>query len=923
MLRDGRDPARPSGAEPSRVENVIRSHGCPPRPLRPAGDPASPGRSCSSGPASPARPLPGHPERAGKGPRWSRGTGSACLRPQPRPSRLPGPALPPPLPVPGRGAGTRPRNRHRPPRPAPRTGSAPPNPAHLALPIGGRRLRPAAGGADWRSAAALGQGAAMAARRGLSLLLPPLPLLPLLPLLLLLLLPPLPLLAAPRAGAGDAGQEAAVRALARRLLGPRAAAVALSVEAALAAGGPDTYRLRSPPGAAVAVAVTGSSGVAAAAGLYRYLRDFCGCHLSWSGAQLRLPDPLPRLRAEIRASAPGRYRYYQNACTQSYSYVWWDWARWEREIDWMALSGINLALAFVGQEVAWQRVYRSLGLNQSEIDAYFTGPAFLAWNRMGNLHGWAGPLPPAWHLKQLYLQYRIVERMRSLGMITVLPAFAGHVPQGVLRVFPRVNATRLGGWSHFDCTYSCTYLLDPEDPMFQVIGTLFLKELIKEFGTDHIYSADTFNEMTPLSSDPAYLSRVSNAVFRSMMGADPEALWLMQGWLFQHQPDFWQPAQVRALLRGVPLGRMIVLDLFAESKPVYQWTESFYGQPFIWCMLHNFGGNHGLFGTVEAINHGPFAARCFPNSTMVGTGLVPEGIEQNDMVYELMNELGWRQEPLDLPSWVTRYAERRYGAPNAAAASAWRLLLRSVYNCTGVCVNHNRSPLVRRPSLHMDTELWYNASDVYEAWRLLLSAGTELGSSPTFRYDLADVTRQAAQQLVSDYYLSIRQAFQSHALPELLTAGGVLVYDLLPELDSLLSSHSLFLLGRWLESARAMATSDQEAEQYELNARNQVTLWGPSGNILDYANKQLGGLVLDYYGVRWSLFVSALVESLNSGSPFHQDQFNQAVFQVERGFVYNKKRYPAVPAGDTLEISRKLFLKYYPSALRRSRAGPA
>nr|XP_021136683.1 alpha-N-acetylglucosaminidase [Columba livia] len=550
---------------------------------------------------------------------------------------------------------------------------------------------------------------------------------------------------------------------------------------------------------------------------------------------------------------PPRYRYYQNACTQSYSYVWWDWARWEREIDWMALSGINLAPAFAGQEAAWQRVYRSLGLNQSEIDTYFTGPAFLAWNRMGNLRGWAGPLPPAWHLKQLYLQYRIVERMRSLGMITVLPAFAGHVPQGVLRVFPRVNAPLLGGWSHFDCTYSCTYLLDPEDPMFQVIGTLFLKELIKEFGTDHVYSADTFNEMTPLSSDPAYLSRVSNAVFRSMTGGGSAHGAGQGGQQLVPDPPNPLPAQVRALLHGVPLGRMIVLDLFAESKPVYQWTESFYGQPFIWCMLHNFGGNHGLFGTVEAINRGPFAARRFPNSTMVGTGLVPEGIEQNDMVYELMNELGWRQEPLDLPSWVTRY----------------------------------------------------------------------LGASPTFRYDLVDVTRQAAQQLVSDYYVSIRRAFQSHALPELLTAGGVLVYDLLPELDNLLSSHSLFLLGRWLESARAVATSDQEAEQYELNARNQVTLWGPNGNILDYANKQLGGLVLDYYGVRWSLFVSALVESLNSGSPFHQDQFNQAVFQVERGFVYNKKRYPAVPAGDTLDISRKLFLKYYPSALRRGRAGPA
>lgn len=43
-------------------------------------------------------------------------------------------------------------------------------------------------------------------------------------------------------------------------------------------------------------------------------------------------------------------------CTQSYSFLWWDWARWEQEIDWMALNGINLALAWSGQEAIWQRV---------------------------------------------------------------------------------------------------------------------------------------------------------------------------------------------------------------------------------------------------------------------------------------------------------------------------------------------------------------------------------------------------------------------------------------------------------------------------------------------------------------------------------------------------------------------------------------
>ena len=63
----------------------------------------------------------------------------------------------------------------------------------------------------------------------------------------------------------------------------------------------------------------------------------------------------------------------------SYSFVWWDWDRWEREIDWMALNGINLALAFTGQEAIWQRVYLRMGLTQSELDEFFGGPAFLAW----------------------------------------------------------------------------------------------------------------------------------------------------------------------------------------------------------------------------------------------------------------------------------------------------------------------------------------------------------------------------------------------------------------------------------------------------------------------------------------------------------------------------------------------------------------
>lgn len=717
----------------------------------------------------------------------------------------------------------------------------------------------------------------------------------------------------------DAVQTTAIQDLIYRLIGKRADEFVVTVNSSLAGSdGLDTYQLSSVGGGKVAV--VGSSGVAAATGCYNYLKYFCGCHISWSGVQLQVPSLLPRVPSTITVKTPNSFRYYQNVCTSSYSFVWWDWARWEKEIDWMALNGINMPLAFTGQEAIWQRVFLTLGLNQSEIDDFFTGPAFLAWGRMGNIHTWGGPLSSSWMQKQLSLQHKIVERMRSLGMITVLPAFAGHIPQGLLRVFPKINVTRLGGWSNFNCTYSCSYLLDPEDPLFQKIGGLFMAEMIGEFGTDHIYNADTFNEMTPTSSDPAYLSAISSAIFKSMVNVDPGAIWLMQGWMFVNNPSFWKPAQIRALLHGAPIGKIIVLDLFAETSPVYQSTESFFGQPFIWCMLHNFGGNHGLYGNVGSVNTGPFDAMSFKDSTMVGTGLTPEGIEQNDMIYELMNEIGWRSKPLNLTEWISGYSTRRYGQKNSNALTAWQLLLTSVYNCSQNWKDHNHSPLVRRPSLKMNTEVCYNQSDLFEAWKFMCSAASSLSKSSTFLYDLVDVTREAVQQLVTQYYIEIKTSYESEDLETLLTAGGVLVDDLLPELDKLLSSQPQFLLGRWLKDASKMAVTTQEASLYDMNARNQITLWGPTGNILDYANKQFGGLVQDYYSERWNLFLWCLVESLNSDVPFHQEKFNQAVFSVEQEFIYNGKEYRSTPTGNTIDIVQNIFIKYYPKLLKLNKA---
>lgn len=104
------------------------------------------------------------------------------------------------------------------------------------------------------------------------------------------------------------------------------------------------------------IEITGTSGVSVANGFNYYLKRYLNCHISWSGNQLKVPTTLPPIKSPIRVVIQDKFRYYENVCTVSYSMVWWDFGRWQQEIDWMALNAINFPLAFNGQELIYRKV---------------------------------------------------------------------------------------------------------------------------------------------------------------------------------------------------------------------------------------------------------------------------------------------------------------------------------------------------------------------------------------------------------------------------------------------------------------------------------------------------------------------------------------------------------------------------------------
>ena len=271
------------------------------------------------------------------------------------------------------------------------------------------------------------------------------------------------------------------------------------------------------------IIIRGNSWVNIAVGINWYLKHYAGIHLSWNNLNVKLPADLPRVEKKERHETDLKLRYDFNYCTFSYSMAFWDWNRWQKEIDWMALHGINMPLAIVGEECVWRNMLIKLGYTEEEVGKFIAGPAFLAWWEMNNLEGWGGPLPLNWYKQQELLQKKILGRMKSLGMKPVLPGYCGMMPHDAKEKLG-LNVTDGGLWNGYQRPSN----LSPTDPRFSEIADLYYQELTKLYGKADYYSMDPFHE----SNDDAAIdyAKAGKVMMEAMKRVNPSATWVIQGW---------------------------------------------------------------------------------------------------------------------------------------------------------------------------------------------------------------------------------------------------------------------------------------------------------------------------------------------------------------------------------------------------------
>ena len=544
---------------------------------------------------------------------------------------------------------------------------------------------------------------------------------------------------------------------------------------------------------------------------------------------------------------PYLFTQYYNVCTFGYSTPFWNWERWERELDWIALHGITMPLALEGQEAIWQRVWISMGLTQADLDRFSTGPAHLPWHRMGNINYFDGPLPQGWMDQKRELQKKILTRMRELGMTPIVPAFSGHVPEGFKRVYPDAKTFTLlwgGGFRQTMPRLSKTFFLDPRhSDLFREIGRRFIQAYIEEFGKNSYYLADPFNELNvPVTKEHRYedLAEYGRLIYESIQAGDPDGKWALQAWLFENT-SFWDPKSVKAFLSQIPNDRMLIIDYGNDMRQIWKSNGAYFGKPWIYAMAHTFGGNNNVKGNLALIDSRPAEVLTSPNKgNLVGWGICPEGIQTNEVVYELMTDIGWTDHKIPLLDWLTDYSRARYGHCPPEIKEAWKLLLQSAYSADSY---NSRHAWQCRPSLD-PKPVGINEGPVFaQAVEHFIVPADQLKSSELYRNDLIEFVCQAVGGSVDRH---LAEACKAHTAgqTEIRDRKAQESFDMLLRIDALMNLRKDRRLETWSDDARSWGRNAEEAVYYDSDGRLIITFWGWS-ELEDYASRVWSGLIRD------------------------------------------------------------------------------
>lgn len=562
------------------------------------------------------------------------------------------------------------------------------------------------------------------------------------------------------------------------------------------------------------IRIKGNSYISMASGLDWYLKNYCGVSYANCDSILPLPDVLPKPQERTYKETYMQIGYTGYDAGQR---LFWNWQDWEKEIDRMALSGINVCPVWTGTESVWKEFLSDCSLDEKAICQYLFG---------------TDQTPEGWLKGQENLQKKIIRRMQNLGISPVYRAFTGTVPQSMTEGKPNiitVSAYTAENISRKETTISA------DDPLFAQLAKKWYGSYEKVYGTAPFYWGSTSGQDFP--SD----------IQKCLQKSNPEANWIIPA-----------DSYVQKGISTQGLDRPKTLLLYPESRALWKTLGATKDISWVWAWNETSDAPETALTLREALSQ-PEQASNNPEtaSQIQGVGTQTSCSQNAPLSYFLISNRRWQPELISIREETEQFLKLRYAYSDSTAVNPW-IRLSEVERG----YDPAQSFLCQKPAMNLLeasaedslTEAGY-CKQISESLTDLLTLKEHCTGNANYHRDLVRITALFLEKKSQQLYRQIENDFQTRNA-EQMAAHQQEFLNLIHRADSLRAFVPDLCWEHWMAHAdqnqKGKETGDILWYKSLLRKQEQV-----SGKV-----PALNGILSAYCAPRWELFFNWMSRKL-------------------------------------------------------------
>ena len=650
------------------------------------------------------------------------------------------------------------------------------------------------------------------------------------------------------------------------------------------------------------VVLAGNSNLSLAMAYYRYLNEYCNVVITDGDYDISYIATTPLPEEKITYTAKQKIRARTSYEMFSLEGNYWGFDRWEKEIDFMAMHGINTALQPVGFDGVLYRTLCDIGVKEELAVEFSSGPAFLMRQLTGNVAGTNSVNSKEYLERKIYIGKQITQREKHMGITPVFPAMMPSVPFSIRRKYIKMDIFKAPLWHNLPPIFC----MKPDNAFFTIFNKRFLEFQRDLLGETSSYIAEPLYDvnMKGYNSHLASLGRALDELFDEF---DENAVCYTH--LSAINSEFFKKTSHE---------RFIIINDSDEASP-----EILRDKKHLVAIKGNRYGRTGLCGDIGKISRCPYAEAKTEN--LLGSAVEVDTFSENPMFCAAVLESIKTAEAFDADEFVKDFAKKRYRTENFTdEIIKLKNLCYNTDECAGSIICARPSTKLKHTAPCDTLERKYDFKEIYAIVKNILE--NDATKNDKMRLDIVSFVRQFLSEFAYPVYLIATAFFKEENARDYEQASNLFL-EICQDMDRLLKTQESTNLSTVYEKAHELGNNKEEMQAIDINFLMYHTIWGPFDRsvLYDTAWTEIGGMVKDFYAQRWFMYFRALaayfdnpkkLKDYSKKQPLDRNEYNgsyqhKRLTLFENNFLENYiPRKDGICEEDTIEVAKEILEKY-------------